>query len=234
MKVEPIFPAKTFNERLAQQLKSDVAAEQALADIIASITVLNPEMIRRFAANIAGAINYRCKIYLTAVGKPRYIAMKNVDTMKSIEIDAEYLDANAAGHGDLGSMPANAYVIAFSKSGKSTELHKLFEQLNNCRPNVNIVLLTQATTDVEQVAAIYSDIKNFEFFSTTVDVKEFDGQGLIPSTSNIVFEAVMSASLAFAMKVLGEDIDLYKRLQRSHPSGTLQTKVSNLIKQIEA
>lgn len=217
-----------FNAAVRNALQSDVVNNVKI-DIMRTVDNLNEEGITVLGERIARNVNYNGKIYLTGIGKPSFVAMKNAMTLKSIEVNAEYLDACTAGHGDLGSMPVNdVLVIAMSKSGKSSELLTLFKNLNSCRPNADIILVT-FSNDAEALRELYKDIEHFEIISLNVDPKEFDGYGLIPSSSNIGFEAALSIAFAFAMKVLGPDEDLWHRLQRSHPSGTLQTKITNII-----
>ena len=169
-------------------------------------------------------------IYLTGIGKPGYIAQKNAATLKSIMVDGQFIDACLAGHGDLGPVNLNkdSLLIAMSKSGCSSELYNLFKFMKQLRPKCKIVMICMSN-DV-QINKVRS-CEDIDFIChVKVDPKEMDGYGIVPATSNMLFESILSMSIseAFNCEELGM-IDMCKRLQMSHPSGTLQTKVTNLL-----
>lgn len=169
-------------------------------------------------------------IYLTGIGKPGYIAQKNAATLKSIMVDGQFIDACLAGHGDLGpvSLDKGSLLIAMSKSGCSTELYVLFNYMKQLRPNCKIVMICMSN---EMQMKKVQTCKDIDFVChVNCDPGELDGFGIVPATSNILFEAIMSTAIyhAFNSKELGM-IEMCKRLQKSHPSGTLQNKVTNLL-----
>lgn len=169
-------------------------------------------------------------IYITGIGKPGYIAQKNAATLKSIMVDAQFIDACLAGHGDLGpiSIDKPSLLIAMSKSGCSNELYVLFKYMKQLRPKCKIVMICMSNEiQLNKVRAC----KDIDFIChIEVDPKELDGYGIVPATSNIIFETIMSTAIsgAFNSEELGM-INMCKRLQKSHPSGTLQSKVTNLL-----
>ena len=169
-------------------------------------------------------------IYITGIGKPGYIAQKNAATLKSIMIDGQFIDACLAGHGDLGpiSVDKPSLLIAMSKSGCSNELYVLFKYMKQLRPKCKIVMICMSNEiQLNKVRAC----KDIDFIChIEADPKELDGYGIVPSTSNIIFETIMSTAIssAFNSEELGM-INMCERLQKSHPSGTLQSKVTNLL-----
>ena len=169
-------------------------------------------------------------IYITGIGKPGYIAQKNAATLKSIMIDGQFIDACLAGHGDLGpiSVGKPSLLIAMSKSGCSNELYVLFKYMKQLRPKCKIVMICMSNEiQLNKVRAC----KDIDFIChIEADPKELDGYGIVPSTSNIIFETIMSTAIssAFNSEELGM-INMCERLQKSHPSGTLQSKVTNLL-----
>lgn len=209
-----------------------------LDDMIVSLnTIKNSptsiENIKRLSTLIRKSIIYREKIWLTGIGKPGYIAQKQAATLKSVMVDAQYLDAMLAGHGDLGPVPDDkcSLLIAMSKSGCSSELYTLFKVLKEIRPNCKIVMVCMSTKIQLQKVKSCKDI---DFVChVDADPKELDGYGIVPATSNALFEAIMSMAIseAFNSDKLGM-VDMCKRLQKSHPSGTLQNKVTNLLKSL--
>ena len=169
-------------------------------------------------------------IYITGIGKPGYIAQKNAATLKSIMIDGQFIDACLAGHGDLGpiSVDKPSLLIAMSKSGCSNELYVLFKYMKQLRPKCKIVMICMSNEiQLNKVRTC----KDIDFIChIEADPKELDGYGIVPSTSNIIFETIMSTAIsgAFNSEELGM-INMCERLQKSHPSGTLQSKVTNLL-----
>ena len=169
-------------------------------------------------------------IYITGIGKPGYIAQKNAATLKSIMVDGQFIDACLAGHGDLGPISVDnpSLLIAMSKSGCSNELYVLFKYMKQLRPKCKIVMICMSN---EMQLNKVRSCKDIDFIChIKTDPGELDGFGIVPATSNIIFEAVMSTAIsgAFKSKELGI-VNMCERLQKSHPSGTLQSKVTNLL-----
>lgn len=192
------------------------------ADSMKNINILS-DMIKE-------AILGNQTIYITGIGKPGYIAQKNAATLKSIMVDGQFIDACLAGHGDLGpiSTDNSSLLIAMSKSGCSNELYILFNYMKQLRPKCKIVMICMSN---EMQLNKVRSCKDIDFIChIKTDPRELDGFGIVPATSNIIFEAVMSTAIsgAFNSKELGM-INMCERLQKSHPSGTLQSKVTNLL-----
>lgn len=169
-------------------------------------------------------------IYITGIGKPGYIAQKNAATLKSIMVDGQFIDACLAGHGDLGPISVDnpSLLIAMSKSGCSNELYVLFKYMKQLRPKCKVVMICMSN---EMQLNKVRSCKDIDFIChIKTDPGELDGFGIVPATSNIIFEAVMSTAIsgAFKSKELGI-VNMCERLQKSHPSGTLQSKVINLL-----
>lgn len=186
--------------------------------------------IKELSSLIQKAIIENQTIYITGIGKPGYVAQKNAATLKSIMVDGQFIDACLAGHGDLGpiSLDKPSLLIAMSKSGCSSELYVLFKYMKELRPKCKIVLICMSN---EMQMNKVKSCKDIDFIChINVNPEELDGYGIVPATSNVLFEVVMSTAIseAFNTKELGM-IDMCQRLQKSHPSGTLQTKVTNLL-----
>lgn len=180
------------------------------------------------------AFKMSAPVYITGIGKPSYVAMKAAASLKSVMIDAQYLDAITAGHGDLGSIPVDkpSALIAMSKSGCSNELYTLFEALHSLRPNCTIVMLCMSNDEQ------YDKVKACKAISGVcrlqLDPKELDGYGIVPSVSNAAFEIVLSNAFSVALNNAFGAVNVCERLQKSHPSGTLQTKVTKLLDELRA
>lgn len=206
-----------------------------ITDCIDSLNIMKNDDISIKNINILSdmikeAILDNQTIYITGIGKPGYIAQKNAATLKSIMIDGQFIDACLAGHGDLGpiSIDKPSLLIAMSKSGCSNELYVLFKYMKQLRPKCKIVMICMSNEiQLNKVRAC----KDIDFIChIEADPKELDGYGIVPSTSNIIFETIMSTAIssAFNSEELGM-INMCERLQKSHPSGTLQSKVTNLL-----
>ena len=206
-----------------------------ITDCIDSLNIMKNDDVSIKNINILSdmikeAILNNQTIYITGIGKPGYIAQKNAATLKSIMIDGQFIDACLAGHGDLGpiSIDEPSLLIAMSKSGCSNELYVLFKYMKQLRPKCKIVMICMSNEiQLNKVRAC----KDIDFIChIEADPKELDGYGIVPSTSNIIFETIMSTAIssAFNSEELGM-INMCERLQKSHPSGTLQSKVTNLL-----
>ena len=206
-----------------------------ITDCIDSLNIMKNDDVSIKNINILSdmikeAILNNQTIYITGIGKPGYIAQKNAATLKSIMIDGQFIDACLAGHGDLGpiSIDKPSLLIAMSKSGCSNELYVLFKYMKQLRPKCKIVMICMSNEiQLNKVRAC----KDIDFIChIEADPKELDGYGIVPSTSNIIFETIMSTAIssAFNSEELGM-INMCERLQKSHPSGTLQSKVTNLL-----
>lgn len=206
-----------------------------ITDCIDSLNIMKNDDVSIKNINILSdmikeAILNNQTIYITGIGKPGYIAQKNAATLKSIMIDGQFIDACLAGHGDLGpiSVDKPSLLIAMSKSGCSNELYILFKYMKQLRPKCKIVMICMSNEiQLNKVRAC----KDIDFIChIEADPKELDGYGIVPSTSNIIFETIMSTAIsgAFNSEELGM-INMCERLQKSHPSGTLQSKVTNLL-----
>lgn len=178
---------------------------------------------------IAPVVKQDLHIYFTGIGKPGYVAMKQAASLKSIMVNAEFIDATLAGHGDLGSVPMNepSVLIALSKSGCSKELYGLFDVLKQMRPKCSIVMLCMSN---EAQLETVKSCKSIDFIChIPCEPKELDGFGIVPATSNALFEIILANAIsnacfnAIGMKAVCE------RLQMSHPSGTLYNKVTALL-----
>lgn len=192
--------------------------------------VVSMKNINILSDMIKESILDRQTIFITGIGKPGYIAQKNAATLKSIMVDGQFIDACLAGHGDLGPISTDkpSLLIAMSKSGCSNELYILFKYMKQLRPKCKIVMICMSNEI--QLNKVRS-CKDIDFIChIKVDPKELDGYGIVPATSNIIFETVMSTAIsgAFNSKELGM-VNMCERLQKSHPSGTLQSKVTNLL-----
>ena len=65
------------------------------------------------------------RVFLSAVGKPGYIAHKVSATLSSTGTPSFFIHPDEASHGDLGMITKEDIVILLSNSGGSTELNDI-------------------------------------------------------------------------------------------------------------
>jgi D-arabinose 5-phosphate isomerase GutQ len=219
----------TYIKHVMSQTLSEIANMLVNADVITTMEDLS-KLVRH-------AINNDAKVYFTGIGKPAFVAMKLAATCRSIQIDAEYLDASAAGHGDIGGIPHGtkrpSLLIALSKSGLSSELYELFAKIRALR-STSITLVCMPTAN--QLTEIYERVNSLSGGHNALDIKvsafqlampEIDGHGIIPTISNAFFEIIMSTIIGAASEAYTDQV--LHNLKAAHPSGTLYNKVCSVL-----
>lgn len=191
------------------QLQEQQGLVQSLADLIAENLKQN---------------QLRGSLFISAVGKPGYVAQKCAATLQSLDIDGAFICPMLAGHGDLGAIPLNKHslLICMSKSGKSAELALLLANVKSARPLCKTVMISMSG---DSSSAIQADV-NLAF---SLDTKELDGYGLLPSVSNAMFELVLSQAISNALSDTMTTIQVCERLELCHPSGSLHDKAVSII-----
>lgn len=70
-------------------------------------------------------MNQKNTIYFTGIGKSETVAFHCSSLLKSVNINAHFINAVNALHGDIGTMNSNDMIFLFSKSGNTIELINL-------------------------------------------------------------------------------------------------------------
>ncbi|MEM7077291.1 MAG: SIS domain-containing protein [Pseudomonadota bacterium] len=104
---------------IKERMQAVLAAEAAA---IAAIEI-NDQFVR--AVELMQAC--QGKIITTGIGKAGYIANKFAATLASTATPAVFIHPAEAAHGDLGLVNKEDFMIAFSTSGKSTEVIEMIE-----------------------------------------------------------------------------------------------------------
>lgn len=232
---QPLAHASSPSQSEPPQTQEGAGIRSVLDDCVAALTALGSDQesldnVLALAKLIRNAVLAEETIYLTGVGKPGYVAQKNAATLKSLMVDGQFLDPCLAGHGDLGpvALGRGSLLVALSKSGCSAELHALFRQMRQLRPRCRIVLVCMS--DATQLARVRACGDVDLVCHVRADPRELDGHGIVPATSNVLFEAVLSMAIAEAFRCpeLGA-LDMCRRLRLSHPAGALREKVERLL-----
>jgi arabinose-5-phosphate isomerase len=71
---------------------------------------------------LGASISIESTIYTLGIGKMAFVAAKFSASLRSLGVDAHFLDSTHLAHGDLGAIRRNSFVFAFTKSGNSAEL----------------------------------------------------------------------------------------------------------------
>lgn len=194
----------------------------------------NQEMLFQLGDIMKQAIDGNAPIYTTGIGKPGYVAEKFAATLKSVMVNAQFIDATLAGHGDLGPVPekSTSVLIALSKSGGSDELYKLFRVLKKLRHECFIIMVCMSTDEQFDKVEACGDIDFKCRF--IVDPKELEGYGIVPTTSNALYEMILATALINAFPDKAGAKNLCERLKKSHPSGTLYNKTCKLIEKLNS
>lgn len=167
------------------------------------------DAIRRVAVTDAFvvAVNYlaqaRGKVITTGMGKAGLMAQKCAATFCALATPAVYLHPGEAAHGDFGVIAPDDVLIAFSTSGRTTEVLELIASARRFGVGVTI--------------AISAHPENFESETLVIDmgaVTEPCHLGLTPSASSAVMLAIgdaLALSVAKAKGISRQDFALRHR-----------------------
>ena len=171
------------------------AVLQAEAAAIAAINVTD-----EFAKAVEVMRDCQGKILTTGIGKAGHIAKKFAATLCSTATPADFIHPAEAAHGDLGLVGDNDVMIAFSTSGKSTEVIEILEFSRH----LGVATIIGVTSHPE------SDLRNLSDFVLDMGVIEEPCPiGLTPSASMAVMLAISDA-IALALRT---DTPIFVRRQ---------------------
>ncbi len=193
-------------------------ARSALAWQRQSLDLLEQQLDSSFcdAADLIGAAS---KVVTTGLGKSGFVARKMAATLTSVHIPGVYLHPVDALHGDLGLLRPTDLLIAFSKSGETSEVVHLARLVRELGMPIVSVSARHATT--MSSAATVSLVAPF--------VHEYDEHNILPTTSTtqaLVLADLLSVAAAHSAG------DLVERLQRSHPQGGIGAALLRTVEQI--
>jgi len=155
----------------------------------------------------------------SGVGKNWYICEKEVKTFISMGLNAKSLDCTHALHGDLGMlMNPNElkYIFFVSKSGKTSEMHKLIDIIIDLKEkkiidNIHLVFLclnSNINKDIDTTKFDYI-LKPSDENSSFSNI-ELDNRNLIPTLSINITQSVLDYIGVQIYEDKQELIDNYK------------------------
>ncbi|MDZ4746245.1 MAG: KpsF/GutQ family sugar-phosphate isomerase [bacterium] len=193
-------------------------ARQALLWQLQSGQRLAEQLDTKFleAVHVVAAAN---KVLTTGLGKSGFIAKKMAATLTSVRIPGIFLHPVEAMHGDSGILQASDCLVAFSKSGETSEVVRLCHLAKDV--GLNIVAITaRANSSLALLAdtTLYTPIE-----------RELDPDDVLPTASSTV--ALITADLLAvgAAMMVG---DVASNLRHSHPRGMLGAALMRTVEDV--
>lgn len=159
------------------------------------------------------------KVLTTGLGKSGFIARKLAATLNSIRKPSIYIHPVDALHGDSGLIEEGDALVAFSKSGETSEVIRFAAMATEM--GASVVSIT-GRTDCR-----LSDLARIPLIAPIT--RELDANDIIPTASTT--NALILADL-LAMGVLHEAGDAMERLRRSHPQGMIGSTLLRTVEEV--
>lgn len=152
------------------------------------------------------------RVILTGMGKSGHVARKIAATLSSLGTPAYFLHPAECLHGDLGSMKKDDILIAFSKSGETSEILGLI-------PSVKFMGITL----VSVTCSTRSTLSEHSSLNIVLNIKSEASAYTLAPTSSTTAMLVFGDALAVVLEKLND----FKPEQFAvyHPSGTLGKKL---------
>jgi arabinose-5-phosphate isomerase len=125
------------------------------------------------------------KVVTTGIGKAGYIAQKFAATLSSTGTPAVFIHPAEAGHGDLGVLNEQDCIVAFSTSGKSTEVIEMLEISRHLGVDTVIGITSHTDSRLRDLSQIILDMGP--------DIEEPCPLKLTPSATIAVMLAISDA-----------------------------------------
>lgn len=184
----------------------DIARESVKIEIEGMKTLID-SIDDKFLDVVDSILKSKGKVFLSAVGKPGYIARKVAATFASTGTPAFFIHPDEASHGDLGMITKNDIVFLLSNSGGSTELNDIIAYCK--RFNIKLIGITRKSDSfLAKSADLPIILKNMP---QTNPVNS-------PTTDIIMFLAYMDAVATALIELKGFNNEKFKVF---HPGGKL-------------
>ncbi|MCZ6618020.1 MAG: SIS domain-containing protein [Gammaproteobacteria bacterium] len=134
------------------------------------------------------------KVLTTGIGKAGHIARKFASTLCSTATPADYIHPAEAAHGDLGLVDTHDVMVAFSTSGKSTEVLEILELSRHLGVASVIGITSHPDSELRGLSDLVLDMGIIE---------EPCPIGLTPSASMAVMLAISDAIALALMEAKG-------------------------------
>jgi arabinose-5-phosphate isomerase len=194
--------------------ESEKAFEHFQSSAAAAINQLH--FVRAEVLALASSAVKSTQIYSLGVGKMSYIAGKFAASLRSIGMDAHFLDATHLAHGDLGVLRRESLAVIFSKSGNSSELKVITPFLKGNGAQVALVTARRQSPLAECADIIIP-------LSLT---QEGDKHNLLPLCSTLLAMAIGDAVISVI-----SDIKLFtpESFAAFHPAGQIGLNLNRCV-----
>jgi arabinose-5-phosphate isomerase len=173
-----------------------------------AILGMSESLDERFLTAVEWVFRCKSRVITCGIGKSGHIARKACATLASTGTPSHFLHAAEAVHGDLGMVNRGDVVIAFSQSGETDEIVRLFMPWREM--GASSILISGR---LKSSAARFADLT----LSTGV-TEESCSNNLAPTTSTTAMLALTDALAITVMERRAFTRDDFARL---HPSGAL-------------
>ena len=185
----------------------DSGRESIKTEINGLNTLLEKSIDDDFIQLVQLILKTKGRVFLSAVGKPSYIARKVAATFASTGTPAFFIHPDEASHGDLGMITKDDMVILLSNSGGSAELNDIIAYCK--RFSIKLVGITR---------------KKDSFLAKSADLpivlENMPQTNIVnsPTTDIIMFLAYLDAIATVLIEVKGFNNEKFKIF---HPGGKL-------------
>lgn len=185
----------------------DAGRESIKIEINGINTIVDKSIDDKFVKLVELILNTKGRVFLSAVGKPSYIAHKTAATFASTGTPAFFIHPDEASHGDLGMITKDDMVILLSNSGGSAELNDIIAYCK--RFSIHLVGITR---------------KEDSFLAKSADLpiilENMPQTNLVnsPTTDIIMFLAYLDAVATVLIDLKGFSNEKFKIF---HPGGKL-------------
>ena len=136
------------------------------------------------------------KVLTTGIGKAGHVAQKFAATLCSTCTPAAFIHPSEAAHGDLGLIDQRDSIIAFSTSGKSSEVLEMLELSRHLGVKTIIGITSHPDSRLRELSDIILDMGL---------IQEPCPLGLTPTSSIAVMLAISDALAITTMELKGVD-----------------------------
>lgn len=140
---------------------------------------------------------FKCKgrIVTTGIGKAGFMAHKFASTLSSTGTPAFFVHPAEAGHGDMGMIDRNDLIVAFSTSGKSTEVIEMLQIAKDLGIHGVIGITSHVESPLRELSEIILDMGP--------DIEEPCPLNLTPSATIAVMLGISDALALTLMELRG-------------------------------
>ena len=178
-------------------------------------------LAENFDENVSVALNWiiNChgRVITCGVGKSGHVAKKTAGTLSSTGTPSAFMHAAEALHGDLGMVTKDDVVLAYSHSGETDEIVRLFPSLNVIGAKT-ILMTGRKDSSAARLADLVLDTKVH---------KEACSINLAPTTSTTVMLALSDGLAVAAMELRQFNKEQFAVF---HPNGALGKRLLLTVK----